>query len=156
MARSYPAFQPLYSIPDVFANHIQVGHKIMSEFLQYALPAITGLIAGAVGSIIAPWVNWGVEKRRRRHEFRKGFLEKVRREIVAETYSYPHFQRTVEFAQLFPLLSRAARKKIQTKKKGPPADAIITIGGRDEGVNTQHRGLFLDELSRIERKWQMI
>ena len=34
-----------------------LGH--MEEFLKIAVPAFVGLISGAVGSLIAPWVNWG-------------------------------------------------------------------------------------------------
>lgn len=28
------------------------------------LPAFLGLVAGVVGSLVAPWVHWGIEKRR--------------------------------------------------------------------------------------------
>jgi hypothetical protein len=27
---------------------------------------LSGLITGAIGSLVAPWVNWGIEKRRKK------------------------------------------------------------------------------------------
>ena len=29
------------------------------ELSKLIIPAIAGLISGAIGSLIAPWVNWG-------------------------------------------------------------------------------------------------
>lgn len=37
-----------------------------SEIAIAVISSGTGLFAGLVGSLIAPWVNWGVEKRRLR------------------------------------------------------------------------------------------
>lgn len=34
----------------------------MEAFLKIFVPAFIGLISGAIGSIIAPWIHWGIEK----------------------------------------------------------------------------------------------
>lgn len=33
-------------------------------FWQYVLPALLGFVAGTIGSLVAPWVNWRIEKKR--------------------------------------------------------------------------------------------
>jgi len=53
----------------------------MEEFLKFAIPAFTGLIAGAIGSIVAPWVQWGIEKRK----LRPFLSERTREEIESDT-----------------------------------------------------------------------
>jgi hypothetical protein len=42
------------------------------------IAGIVGLVAGAVGSLIAPWVQWGVEKRRKRCERRTALIQRWR------------------------------------------------------------------------------
>src|SRR5215203_734611 len=36
--------------------------------IQYVVPAVLGLVAGVIGSLIAPWVQWAIEKRRDRQK----------------------------------------------------------------------------------------
>jgi hypothetical protein len=38
----------------------------MEEFIKVAIPTLIGLITGTIGSLIAPWVSWGIEKRKLR------------------------------------------------------------------------------------------
>jgi len=40
------------------------------EVVSALIGGVSGLITGAVGSLFAPWVNWGVEKRRLRRQER--------------------------------------------------------------------------------------
>ncbi len=42
------------------------------------IAAIAGLLAGLVGSVLAPWVNWGIEKRKERLANRRANVEKWR------------------------------------------------------------------------------
>ena len=39
------------------------------------IAGLVGLITGAIGSLIAPWVQWGVEKRRKKLERRTALIQ---------------------------------------------------------------------------------
>ena len=48
------------------------------ELTKLIIPALTGLIAGAVGSLIAPWVHWRIEKKRKSIEYQQTLIRDVR------------------------------------------------------------------------------
>lgn len=48
------------------------------ELTKLIIPAITGLISGAIGSLIAPWVHWRIEKKRKSIEYKQVLIKDVR------------------------------------------------------------------------------
>lgn len=60
----------------------------MEAFLKIFVPAFVGLISGAVGSIIAPWIHWGIEKRRKQLEYRQSLIAEWRK-MVKEITNLP-------------------------------------------------------------------
>jgi hypothetical protein len=48
------------------------------ELTKLIVPAITGLLAGTIASLVAPWVNWGIEKKRKSLEYRQSLIKDVR------------------------------------------------------------------------------
>jgi hypothetical protein len=54
----------------------------VTDVLLQALPgAIGGLVTGAIASLIAPWVQWAIEKRRSKLNYRQELIRKWRKEI---------------------------------------------------------------------------
>jgi len=49
----------------------QPDPSLLDTLTRYVLPPLLGALAGAVGSIFAPWANWGVEKRRELNKARR-------------------------------------------------------------------------------------
>lgn len=45
---------------------------------QAALTFLVALVSGVIGSIVAPWVNWGIEKKRLTREDRKMAIQRWR------------------------------------------------------------------------------
>lgn len=48
------------------------------QVLAALVGGVAGLITGAVSSLVAPWVNWGVEKRRLRFQRRRDLVSEWR------------------------------------------------------------------------------
>ena len=48
------------------------------ELTKLIIPAVTGLIAGAIGSLVAPWINWRIEKKRKSIEYKQALIKDVR------------------------------------------------------------------------------
>jgi hypothetical protein len=104
--------------------------------------AVAGLISGALASLVAPWIQWGVEKRRLQRNERRELLERARG-IVTSVNDPQSFRNTPEYARLRPHLLDEVRNKIE----GRPI-----VPGTGEGRGTV-RNLLLDDFARIERKW---
>ncbi|KMT66877.1 hypothetical protein [Catenovulum maritimum] len=51
------------------------------EFAKIVVPAVVGLISGAVGSLVAPWVNWRIEKKRKQIEYKHSLIKIAREKI---------------------------------------------------------------------------
>ena len=120
----------------------------MDEFLKIAIPAIVGLLSGAVGSLIAPWVSWGIEKKRALLVARRDFLKECR-ELVHQAASREAFRESHVYARVRPLLSPKTVESIETET------IIVQIEGRGGGVNN-YAPAVLDDITRIEREWGLL
>lgn len=123
----------------------------MEIILTRILPAILGFVAGAIGSLVAPWVNWGIEQRR---EKRKRRLELVDswRQYIENNFEWSSFRNTAVFSHMKPYLSETMVKELDpvTECEKP------TIHGRSViGEDTLTKKL-LDEIAAIEKKWNLI
>ncbi|HEX5317039.1 MAG TPA: hypothetical protein VFX22_10355, partial [Candidatus Kapabacteria bacterium] len=65
------------------------------------ISAIIGLVTGAIGSLIAPWSQWLVERHRALLANRKSQLNEWRR--AATEYDWEELANTHEYATLRPL-----------------------------------------------------
>ena len=52
--------------------------------------ALIGLAGGAIGSLFAPWANWGIEKRKQKLAYRRELVAKWRRMISWASFTYTH------------------------------------------------------------------
>jgi hypothetical protein len=46
------------------------------------LVGVIGLATGGIGSLLAPWANWQIEKRRNNHEARKTLITNAEKMII--------------------------------------------------------------------------
>lgn len=118
--------------------------------LTVFISAFAGLISGVVGSLIAPWVHWGVEKRRGRLASRRETIAAWRLALAPESFDWPSFRESSAYAMLRPHLSEHLEKQMQGEV------LRIQNGGRGTGVNNW-RPQLLDLVSEIERvKWKLV
>lgn len=120
----------------------------MEEFLKIAIPALTGLLAGAIGSLIAPWINWGIEKRKLRLTARRELITTARHSLEAGLKKNDFRESTI-YSQLRPFLSEHTQKKIETDT------VTVQVGGRGAGANN-YRPDVLDEIHTLEKKWKLL
>ena len=120
----------------------------MDEVIKIAIPALVGLFAGALGSLVAPWVTWGIEKRKLLLVARRDFIAAVRKELGTNA-DKESFRDSAIYSQLRPHLSECTRKDIES-------DAItIQMGGRGSGTNNFSPRVY-DDLHALEKKWGLI
>src|SRR5213080_1807801 len=72
----------------------------LTPIVVAAISSVVGLISGAVGSFLAPWANWGVEKRRLRLTQRKTIIDDARRMFSGTPLSREQIRGTIEYAAI--------------------------------------------------------
>jgi hypothetical protein len=107
--------------------------------------AIGGLITGVVASLVAPWSQWGVEKRRLRREERRNILEATRK-LISMLSDARSFRDTPEYARLRPYLSDKLRRDFE-------GEAIVVAVGQGRGSLAIW---LLDEITQLEKKWGLV
>lgn len=112
------------------------------------LPLILAFIAGALGSIIAPWVNWRIEKRRQQLAYRK--------ELVASWRKMPEdFNSSVGYNPSHLLVYLERHKDFYSLR--PHLDEVIN-NYRTVASDSDMPALLsylVDEIGRIERGWKL-
>lgn len=123
----------------------------MSDTILTALIAgVVGLVTGAVGSLIAPWVNWGIEKRRKQFENRSELVHQWRDIIANADFDRSLMLKSPFYGSLRPLLSPETLQKIER----PSTHIYSVIGGPP--IDNHDRTTLLHEVARIERKWKLV
>lgn len=112
--------------------------------------ALAGLISGALASLIAPWINWGIEKRRLRLQDRKELVDRWRDMCMNWRYHAPHNAP----ARLHLGLERSW---ISLKPKLKKSVLNEVIKHDEQAITYEQReqlaSILLDDIARLEKKW---
>ena len=116
--------------------------------LQNVLPAVLGLIAGVIGSLFGPLVQWSVEKRRGRTERRQYLITTGRWDFQNHDFDSQWLGDTASYSALRPHLRPEIREKIEK-----PRTIYVSNEGRGNNVKRQ---MLLDEIARIDKEWGLV
>jgi len=120
-----------------------------SSTINAITAGLVGLVTGAIGSLIAPWVQWGVEKRRKKLERRVVLIQRWREIISNDTFERRNLLNDPAYGPLRDLLIEDVRKEIER-----PSNHITVV--LDSPTNSHDRDIVLREIARIERSWGLI
>lgn len=147
----------------------------MTEPITIAIiAAIAGLISGTIASIIAPWINWGIQKKKEKQEQRRILLESNRKIILHEFAELEHFNKNFalgnvkviypiaqnyldtlskhhEFQQLKPFLEKSTITILEDSKLLELKDRQSELGQIPKPYQVT-----LDNIAVIERQWDLI
>jgi hypothetical protein len=121
--------------------------------MQAFLSIVLGFVAGIAGSLIAPWVNWGIEKRRQRLSHRRELIaswRKMVREVTlikdeSESSLAELLERQEAFYSLQPHLSHKVISEIYRSR--------TFIAGSTISAGCSY---MLDEIGEIEKRWKLV
>jgi hypothetical protein len=150
----------------------------MSDTLIAAIVgAVAGIITGSIGSLFAPWANWGVEKRRKKHEYRKDLIKEWREMLAHTTFAYTHrveednstwieiLERDSRFYSLKPHLHPELLERLGTSRQTEvgkvladvnETEAALVKSGFKPYITTGARRVLVDEIARLEKEWGLI
>lgn len=122
---------------------------------QYLTPAAAGLLSGVIGSLVAPWVQWGIEARRERLKARRELLSNART-ALANPPPVAEFRKLPLYFQLKPHLSEKTVNAVTGTFDEYGREVIqLVMGGGYGGVNP-YVHLVLDDLSQKEKEWGLL
>ena len=109
------------------------------------ISAATGLISGAIGSLIAPWVNWRIERVKLKTEYQRKRIAEWR-QTIETARSFDEIRYTSTFADIRQYMSK------------PDVDSLFTAWVVSGGGNPEKLKLarLLMEVNKIEKKWNLI
>ena len=112
--------------------------------------AASGLISGAVASLIAPWIHWGIEQKRTRRESRRALLAEARTYVSSNLFSGNTFSAKPIYRQLKLYLKRDIVEVIENY------DTFLDQSDDPGQYPRWFREGVLDEIGRLERKWGLL
>ena len=117
-----------------------MGNPIWSVII----PAIFGLVSGVIGSLVAPWANWGVEKKKEQLKRRRQIVQRLRLDL--DPRDKVTYQESLEYRYLRPFLSEQAIEvleggKVWARRPDSPNPLILAI---QEGIK------------KLEKDWELI
>ena len=115
--------------------------------MEHLLTVLIGFFSGAAGSLIAPWIHWGIEKRRDKRTIRRDLIIKTRQHISSKSFSGFQFSKETYFIQLKPYFEE---KVIDWIEEFERYYEVV------DDNSTMHEDLkveILKQLQRIEKNW---
>jgi hypothetical protein len=116
--------------------------------LFYLVAAIAGVAGGVIGSLIAPWVHWGVEKRKQRQAKRRELIRSCRSMLSTEI-DKKTFRETEVYSQFKPHLYKVVIDEIESDES---PETLDENANRIEDFKQK----LLEDIARIEREWILI
>ena len=110
-----------------------------------------GLGAGIVGSLIAPWVHWGIEKKRQRLQRRQAIIDSCRRDLNIPDFDSLVFREGAAYSAIRPYIDK---KVVSDLESAGGTKIFITAEGR--GTGSHFRVRLLDEVAALEVRWNLI
>lgn len=117
--------------------------------MEIIISAFIGLVTGAIGSLIAPWVIWGIEKRKRRLDRRQQFIERARA-VVNAVDDRRKFCNHEIYTRLRPYLSKESLKFLDYR------EIIVNQTVRGEIQVDNYKPYILKDILDLEKKWKLI
>ncbi|NQU32023.1 MAG: hypothetical protein HQ521_02215 [Bacteroidetes bacterium] len=110
--------------------------------------AVGGLISGAVLSLIAPWVKWGIEKKKLRYEKRVKLINEIKSYIEADEFDRRDFVTTSNYS----IIRCHLKEEVVKELEKPYNISAVQMGGT---LFDLKRKFILEDLARISDKWKI-
>jgi hypothetical protein len=116
------------------------------EINQGILTAIIGLIAGIVGSLVAPWIKWGIEKRRLRYNNRLELIKELKVILDNEEFDRKKFVNRSDYHLIRDHLSSKSIDFLESTK------FVVRYKAPNDPFSPGIKFILFD-LANLERKW---
>lgn len=120
-----------------------------ASILGLIISGVVGLLSGAVGSLVAPWIHWGIEKRRDKRAHRRELINSWRVVLQSKAFDRRAILECPTYGILREELTEDARKQIERSSSNLILD-------NDSPISNPDKRVLLNEIARIEKKWRLV
>jgi len=124
------------------------------EWIKILIPTVVAFIAGAFGSVIAPWANWGIKKKEILLNNRKQLIEEVRNKLAEDGLSTQSFVHSELYIKIKPILSKKTIESLEKIKESKITQ--IEINMLDVNTISYHFANILYDIQIKEKNWGLI
>jgi len=115
----------------------------MSETIWTAIVGgVSGAIVGSITTLFAPWINWGIEKRRNREKHYRQIIMLARHDLTGRAKTRNDIASSEAYAGIKGHLSEALTREIEH----------MGVTGSEESVQRR----LMQELADLEKKWGLV
>ncbi len=114
--------------------------------MQYIITSIIALISGAIGSLLAPWINWKLEVRKQERNAKINLINDLRIYLENNEPKNEQFLNSTDYIKIRPFLSLKFVNELED------------MGAHTININTIrsfYKEKFLTELEIIEEDWEI-
>jgi hypothetical protein len=133
----------------VRGNDHQPARRLEMDIPDKVLVAALGLISGAIGSLIAPWVNWRIAKKKLIHDRRIKLVDEWRTFIESFDFENDRFGNTTVYAAMRPYMEAEVVRKFEAKRT-----FYVTSDDGRGGELFKHWAS--DQVGKIEKDWGLV
>lgn len=121
--------------------------------IEIIVAIVVSAVTGAIASLVAPWANWGVEKRKNKLLWRKGFINECKRIIGKNDFDLDIFRESSFYSNLKSHLSDKLKKEIKEKRKRYILGKRLALNEELEIVEqeTKIKNNLFDEIAILEK-----
>lgn len=119
------------------------------EINQVILTGVIGLLTGATGSLIAPWIKWGIEKNKMRREAKIQIIKELKTITSEKEFDRVKFINSPNYMTVRDKLSSATVKELER----PLNHINVSMGS--PAIDFEKRKLF-EDICRLEKKWGLV
>jgi hypothetical protein len=117
---------------------------------QVLVPLVAGASGGAVASLVTPWAQWGVDKRRERRAAQVKIIQGARTLVAREQdRSRSEILRDPRYLAIRPHLRPAVEEQLRAQTVIATSDPYGTTGN-------PYLALIRNEADRLEREWDLL
>jgi len=113
--------------------------------LEYIISGIIGLLTGAIGSLVAPWLKWKIEEKKEERSEKVELIKNLRVAMETAEPNDSEFLNSTHYIRIRPFLSEKVISEIEDSK-------TIYI---EQNSRSYLKSIFLQQLQIIESKWNI-
>ena len=133
-------------------NEIIETSKALSPIVVAVIGGVAGLASGIVASLIAPWVQYAIETRKKSIEYKTNLIKETR--VLLDKYdAFRNIRASSLWGFISDNLNETEKKRvfpgayIIEMSNGGPSDQMSQDDHRKHGVSAM--------LSRLEKEWKL-
>jgi hypothetical protein len=146
---AYSADQPVETKVELTKKASPEDKGYPFSFMGTVIVAVVGLISGAIGSLISPWINWGIEKRRLKHTQKVERIKEWKNAIESFNFKQEKFGYSSAYSSMKPYMDDDIIKKFE-------AHNTIFVAPNGVGKDQLLKRWATDQVTKIEKEWGLV